>query len=193
MDGGLCDGPDRVEARLLEQRDAAFLGAIERHGPERAVVVMHAAAVEDDALAVEFQPLLRGHADRPNADGGHGFVRRSRRLAQGGREAIQRRRFHRPKPRRRDVNFLGHNHPLLRGNLRGLTCRGRRQFDGRPVRCDELLAHLRARRRIAVVDQRGLNLQDGLPLFDRRLDVNAALRRDVERLVDVQPNVAIDP
>ncbi len=74
--GRVVAGADGVEAVRLHQLDAALLGAIDRGGAEQAVVVVQAAALQLDALAVDAQAALRVHFHSADAErGGHGVRR----------------------------------------------------------------------------------------------------------------------
>ena len=60
---------DRVEPGVLEQLDAALLGAGDRRRAEDAVVVVDARAAQLDGLAVDPQPVLGVEPQRPDAEG----------------------------------------------------------------------------------------------------------------------------
>ena len=61
-------GTDGVEAVFFHQLNATFFGAVDRGCAERAVVVMHAAALEFHDLAIEFEALLGRESQRADTE-----------------------------------------------------------------------------------------------------------------------------
>lgn len=68
--GGIVGGAEGVEAGVFEDFDAAEFGAVEGGGAEWAVVMMEAAAVEFDGLAVDLEAIFGGPGDGADAEGG---------------------------------------------------------------------------------------------------------------------------
>ena len=60
-------GTDGVEPVTLHQLHAALLGAVNRRGAQYAVVVMQAAALEFDRLAIDAQTARCVHMDGAHA------------------------------------------------------------------------------------------------------------------------------
>ena len=61
-------GPEKIEACFLHQSHLAYLCIIERHRTDYAIVVVHAATVQQQRLAVEPESVLRIIRERAYAE-----------------------------------------------------------------------------------------------------------------------------
>ena len=185
---GVVGTSDGVEPGLLEQLDAAFLGAVDGGRPERAVVVVHTGTTKQDRLPVDPQSPRRVDGERPDAEGRRLLVQHHLAVAQGRPAGVEGRVVRAPAP------WLRQPEPLPgRQGIAGHRRDGRFGAGGHDaVRAEQLDAEHRVRRGNRLVPHHCADRHHRHVVVDLGCDHLQATGRQVDAPPLEPPDVAVD-